>query len=157
MDRISKHISYHEATKSATAKRFGLDNTPNEDQLQAMKFTAEKLFEPLRAYIGKPINVTSMFRSLIVNQKIGGSKTSQHMKGEAMDLVHYSSEANNKTIFDFFYSEGIEFDQLIWEFGTKDCPDWVHVSIRRDGKNRGQVLRVYRVDGRSKYVPFDLY
>ena len=86
MNNISTHISYKECMHSNTALRKGLDNTPNEAQLKCMKDIAEGLFEPLREWVGGPIKITSMFRGEPVNTAIGGSKNSQHMKGQALDL-----------------------------------------------------------------------
>ena len=84
--KISKHITYAEAIHSNTAKRKSIDNTPNPTQVETMKLTAEKIFEPLREWVGGPIKVNSFFRSPELNEKIGGSKTSQHCKGQAIDI-----------------------------------------------------------------------
>ena len=86
MKNISKHISYREGTFSVTAKRLGLENEPNEKQLENMKLLAEKIFEPLRQYVGKPIKINSFFRSPELNRAIGGSSKSQHCKGQAIDI-----------------------------------------------------------------------
>ena len=84
--KISDHITYAEAIHSQTAKRKGIDNTPNPNQIEAMRLLAEKVFEPLRGWVGGPIKVNSFFRSPELNTKIGGSKTSQHCKGQAIDI-----------------------------------------------------------------------
>lgn len=143
MSQISAHISYAEATKSQAAVRAKIDNSPNESQLAAMKLVAEKCFEPLRKYHGKPIAITSFFRNEKVNKLVGGSATSQHMKGEAMDIDAdvFNNGITNKQIFDWLKAN-VEFDQLIWEYGNKQNPDWVHVSYRADGKNRNQILTI---------------
>ena len=83
---ISKHISYKEGVHSNTALRRGIENIPNEEQLANMKLIAEKIFEPLRSYVGGPIKINSFFRCPELNTAIGGSKTSQHCKGQAMDI-----------------------------------------------------------------------
>ena len=86
MDRISKHITYAEAIHSNTAKRKQIDNTPNQAQVDAMRLLAEKIFEPLRKVVGGPIKVNSFFRSVALNEAIGGVASSQHCKGQAIDI-----------------------------------------------------------------------
>ena len=90
MENISKNITYAEAIHSQTAKRKGIDNTPNPTQVENMKLTAEKIFQPLREWVGGPIKINSFFRSPELNEAIGGSKTSQHCKGQAIDTVSYT-------------------------------------------------------------------
>lgn len=155
MNKISKHISYAEATKSSTAIRLGIDNTPNDEQLANMKLVAEEVFEPVRAFVGKPLSVNSFFRNEATNQAIGGSSRSQHCKGQAIDIDGDAYGVDNKLIFDFIRAE-VLFDQLIWEFGTDKQPAWIHVSRVKDG-NRRQVLQAKKIDGKTKYVPFGLY
>jgi len=151
---ISKYVTYAEATKSDTAIKFGIKNEPNEEQLRAMKNVATKIFDPVREFIGKPLGVTSFFRSAALNKKIGGSsKTSQHMLGEAIDIdCDKFGHSSNKIIFDFIRAT-LEFDQLIWEYGDNNNPDWVHVSLKLNGKNRKQILQKTK----EAYLPFNLY
>jgi len=140
MKRISKHISYKEAVGSNYAKQKGIKNKPNEEQVENMKLLAEKVFEPLREWVGCPIRVNSMFRSLELNTALKGSKTSSHMKGEAMDITSMAcGKENCKSNLDMFHwiKDNLEFDQLIWEFGAE--PKWLHVSYNKDN-NRKQVL-----------------
>ena len=140
MKRISKHISYKEAVGSNYAKQKGIKNKPNEDQVENMKLLAEKVFEPLREWVGCPIRVNSMFRSKELNSAIKGSSTSSHMKGEAMDITSMAcGKENCKSNLDMFHwiKDNLEFDQLIWEFGKE--PKWLHVSYNKDN-NRKQVL-----------------
>jgi hypothetical protein len=144
MENISEHISYKEATLSPTAVRMGIDNTPDEHHLKRMKLVAEKCFEPIRKHYGKPIKVTSMFRSLELNKAIGGSSTtSQHMQGEAIDFVC----DDMKELIEWI-RKNIEHDQLIYEYGNDESPDWIHISYTEQRPNRQQVLRVKRVDGK---------
>lgn len=148
---ISKHITLAEATKSQQALRLGISNQPTKDHLENMKALAEHCFEPLRDYFGVPIAVTSFYRSPELNSAIGGSKSSQHCKGEAMDIdADVFGNLKNSQIF-YWLVNNVIFDQLIWEFGTKDQPDWVHVSFRRDGKNRKQILRAIKDCGTTIY------
>ena len=147
---ISKHVSYNEGIRSNTAVRRGIDNTPNDEQLDNMVKTAEEIFEPLRAYVGGPIKVNSFFRCLELNTAIGGSKSSQHMKGQAMDLDDTFGRCTNAEMYEFI-KEHLDFDQLIWEFGDDDNPAWVHVSYVSPEKNRKRCLKAYKENGKTKY------
>jgi zinc D-Ala-D-Ala carboxypeptidase len=131
---ISKHISFDEATVSNTATRFGIENNPSDIQLACMKLVAEKCFEPLRTWYNKPIKVNSFFRCESLNAKVGGSKTSQHVKGEAIDISGGNKEENKK-LFDWC-KDNLEFDQLINEYDFT----WVHISYTV--KNRKQILAI---------------
>lgn len=158
MDKISKHITYNEATSSYLALKYGIINIPNEFQLKNMILLAEAIFEPLRAFVGKPIAVTSFFRSKALNSKLKGSRTSQHManNGAAMDLdADIYGYITNKDIFDYI-RENLDFDQLIAEYpDDKGNPSWVHVSYKEKG-NRKQVFIAYPIgNGRTKYIPYN--
>ena len=148
--RISKHITYAEAIHSNTAKRRGIDNTPSPVHVETMKVTAAKIFEPLREFVGGPIKVTSMYRSPALNEAIGGSKTSQHMKGQAMDLDDVYGFKTNAEMYHWI-KENLNFDQLIWEFGTDTNPNWIHVSYVNDEDNRNRCLKAYKENGKTKY------
>ncbi len=149
MDNISEHITYLEATKSQQAVRCGIKNNPNPDELASMRILANKVFEPLRLYFGKPIGISSFYRNAGVNAMIGGSRTSQHCKGEAMDIdADIFGGVTNKQIFDYI-RKNLDFDQLIWEFGTNENPAWVHVSYSKN--NRKQVLISELKDGKTYY------
>lgn len=149
--RISQHISYAEATKSQQAVRFNIINKPNEEQLESMRNLANKVFEPIRRNFKKPIAITSFFRSPALNKVIGGSLTSQHCKGEAMDIdADVFGGVTNSEIFHFI-KNNLDFDQLIWEFGNHKEPDWVHVSLRIN-TNRRQILRAEKRNGSTVYI-----
>lgn len=141
MNQISKHITYSESIKSQQAIRLGIDNTPNSEQLEAMKLVAEKCFEPVREHFNIPIGISSFFRSEKLNSAIGGSKNSQHCKGEAIDIdADIYGKITNKQIFEYI-KNNLLFDQLIWEYGNDENPDWVHVSYSKKG-NRKQILKI---------------
>ena len=148
---ISKHISYKEGVHSITAIRKGIDNEPNEEQLANMKLVAEKVFEPLRVFINGPIKVNSFFRSPDLNKAIGGSTKSQHCKGQAIDIDDTYGKATNAEMY-WWIKENLDFDQMIWEFGNNNNPDWVHVSYVSPDKNRNRCLKAYREDGKTKYM-----
>jgi hypothetical protein len=156
MDRVSKHISLKEAIKSRTAMKHGISNTPNEAELATMKITANNMFEPLREYHGKPIGISSFFRSPKVNSKVGGSSTSQHVRGEAIDIDAdiYDNGITNAEIFHFI-KDNLDFDQLIWEFGDQNNPGWVHVSHTSRRKNRNKVTIAYKSGSKTKYKAWD--
>ena len=142
MDNISEHISYKEATYSPTAVANGILNDPNEEQLECMKNVAENCFEPARIHFGIAFKVNSFFRSLELNAKIGGSSTSDHVNGKAIDFEVYNKVASvsNATVYGWMKTN-IEYDQLIWEKGTDIEPDWIHVSYR-ESNNRMQEIRI---------------
>ena len=148
---ISKHISYKEGTYSITAIRKGIDNTPNNDQLLKMVSVAEEVFEPLRAYVGGPIKINSFFRCPELNTAIGGSSKSQHCKGQAIDIDDTFGRMTNAEMYNFI-KDNLEFDQIIWEFGDDDNPDWVHVSYVSLKDNRNRCLKAYRENGKTKYM-----
>lgn len=154
MEKISKYLSYEEATKSPTAIRMGISNDPDPVQLENMKYVAKEIFDKCREFVGGPLAATSFFRSKALNAAIpGSSTTSQHMNGQAMDLdCDVYKFGSNLAVFDFIRTELI-FDQVINEYPDKfGIPAWVHVSKTRTG-NRGQVL----VKLKSKYIPFGEY
>ena len=149
--KISKHISYEEATYSSTANRLGIDNTPGREALKNMKLVAEAVFEPLREHFGSPIGVTSFYRCEALNRALKGSLRSSHIKGEAIDIdADIYGSLSNKDIFEYI-ADNLEFDQLIWEFGTDDNPAWVHVSYSKDN-NRMQKLVAKKLDGFTSYI-----
>ena len=148
---ISKHISYKEGVYSITAIRRGIDNTPNNDQLLKMVSVAEEVFEPLRNYVGGPIKINSFFRCPELNTAIGGSSKSQHCKGQAIDIDDTFGRMTNAEMYNFI-KDNLEFDQIIWEFGDDDNPDWVHVSYVSSKDNRNRCLKAYRENGKTKYM-----
>ena len=147
---ISKHISYREGVYSRTATRLGIDNTPNDEQLENMELVAEEVFEPLRAWVGGPIKINSFFRSPKLNTAIGGSSKSQHCKCQAIDIDDTFGRATNAEMYHFI-KKHLDFDQMIWEFGDEDNPDWVHVSYVSSDKNRNRCLQAYKEKGKTKY------
>ena len=147
---ISKHISDKEGVYSTTATRQGLDNTPNEEQLANMKLLAEKVFEPLRDCVGGPIRINSFFRGPELNKAIGGSSKSQHCKGQAVDIDDGGCKKSNAEMY-YWIKENLDFDQMIWEFGNDDNPNWVHVSYVSPDKNRNRCLKAYKENGKTKY------
>jgi len=153
--KISEHLDLVEVTRSETAKRKGISNMPTPEHLENFKKLAQNIFEPIRKHFGVPIHISSGYRSKSLNSAIGGSLTSQHCFGEAIDIDMDGSTngVTNKMVFDFIKAN-LSFDQLIFEFGTKDAPDWVHVSFESTGKQRKQILRATKVGGKTVYKPY---
>ena len=148
--KISAHITYPEAIHSNTAKRKGIDNTPNPTQVENMKLLAEKIFEPLREWVGGPIKVNSFFRSEALNESIGGASSSQHCKGQAIDIDDVYGRKSNAEMYNWI-KENLNYDQMIWEFGTDMQPNWIHVSYVSEEDNRNKCLKAYKEHGKTKY------
>jgi len=141
MNNISEHITYAEATKSQTGIRKGIDNTPNETQLAAMRLVAENIFEPIRKHFGVPIGISSFFRSKALNKAVGGAATSYHMKGEAIDIDgDIFGGVSNKMIFDYVRTN-LDYHELIWEYGSNFNPAWVHVTYKATG-NKKEIIYI---------------
>jgi D-alanyl-D-alanine dipeptidase len=153
--QLSEHLSLAEVTRSDSAKRRGISNMPTPAHIENFKLLAENVFEPIRKHFGKPIHISSGYRSDALNKAIGGSKTSQHCTGEAIDIDMDGSShgITNKMVFDYI-KDNLNFDQLIWEFGTASNPDWVHVSYESTDKQRKQILRAVKSGGATSYVPY---
>ena len=139
---LSAHVTLAEFENSPTATTHGINNKMSESQIESAKLLCENVFEPLRLYLNTPIKINSGYRSGQLNKKIGGSTTSQHCKGEALDL-HIGAKGFN------FIKDKLNFDQLIWEFGNDENPQWVHVSY--SSKNRKQVLKATKKNGKTIY------
>ena len=136
MKKISKHITYKEATHSNYAKQYKIANKPSSDDIENMELLAEKVFEPLREWVEAPIRVNSMFRSLELNSALKGAPRSSHMKGQAFDITSMGGKTNLEMFH--YIKDNLDFDQLIWEYGNE--PVWLHVSYVNETENRGQVL-----------------
>ena len=152
MDKISDHISYRESVRSSTADRLGIENKPGQVELVNMKIIAERIFEPLRDWVGGPIRINSFYRGPQLNKAIGGSKRSQHMEGRAIDLDDTYGHKTNAEMF-YYIKQNLDFDQLIWEFGTDENPNWIHVSYVSEDGNRQRCLKAYKdADNKTKYM-----
>lgn len=150
--KLSAHFALAEFTRSESAKRYGVSNEPTPEHLENLKVLCEKVLEPIRMKFG-PINISSGYRSKALNHYIGGSLKSQHCEAKAADIdMDGMGGASNTEIFNFI-KDTLDFDQLIWEFGDNNKPDWVHVSYNK-GANRKQVLRALKVNGKTAYAPY---
>ena len=150
--KLSEHLDLSEVTRSESAKRKGISNMPTEAHIANFKLLAENIFEPIRQHFRCPIIISSGYRSKELNAAIGGSLTSQHCQGEAIDIDMDGTPngVTNKMVFDYI-KDNLNFDQLIYEFGDANNPDWVHVSYESTGKQRKQILRATRSGGKTLY------
>ena len=130
--------------------RRGIKNNPNAEQMENMVAIAEEVFEPLRVWVGGPIKINSFFRSPELNKAIGGSGKSQHCHGQAIDLDDTFGRATNAEMYNFI-KKNLDFDQIIWEFGDDENPDWVHVSYVSPDQNRNRCLKAYKKSGKTNY------
>ena len=145
--KISQHLTLAELIRSESAKRLGISNMPTQEHIENLKGLAENIFEPIRNHFGSPIYISSGYRSQKLNAAIGGSMNSQHSRGMAIDIDMDGTDIKNSAIFE--YAKTLPFDQLIWEFGTKDNPDWVHISY--SPLNRKQILYATKRNGKTIY------
>jgi hypothetical protein len=152
MTQLSKNFTLEEFTFSPTAIKKGISNKPTALDVSNMEALCEHVLEPLREWLNEGsrkkvgIKISSGYRSRQLNEIIGGSKSSQHMTGQAVDF-----DLGEKCADVFQYiRENLEFDQMIWEFGNDNQPDWIHVSYAKNG-NRKQCLRAYRLNGKTQY------
>ena len=146
--KLSAHFALGEFTRSESAKREGLDNTPTAEHLENLKTLCEKVLEPIRLRFGS-INISSGYRGKMLNHFIGGSVSSDHCVGRAadIDMDDSGTGVTNKEIFDYI-KDNLEFDQVINEFNYA----WVHVGYRQ-GANRKQVLDAVKEGGKTVYRP----
>lgn len=153
-DRLSPHLTLAEVTVSDTAKRLGIPNVPTPEHVANLQRLAAAIFEPIRLHFGVPIYVSSGYRSAALNAVTpNAARVSQHLLGQALDLDQDGRDTGVRNVDVFEYIRtALPFDQLIWEYGDDDNPDWVHVSYRAT-RRRGEILRAYRVvlpDGTTK-------
>jgi len=153
--KLSEHLDLSEVVRSESAKRKGISNMPTAEHIANFKVLAEKVFEPIRTNFRCPIIISSGYRSKELNAAIGGSATSQHCSGEAIDIDMDGTPngVTNRMVFDYI-KDNLVFDQLIYEFGNSENPDWVHVSYETNGAQRKQVLRASRMNGKTVYSKY---
>lgn len=152
--KLSNYVSLAEVTKSDTARRKGISNEPTPEHLENLKIICVEVFDKVRTHFGVPLFISSGYRSEALNKAIKGSRTSDHSLGRALDLDQdfRGNGVTNMEVFEFI-KDNLEFDQLIYEFGTTKNPDWVHVGYRK-GANRKQVLVAYKEGTKTKYKAF---
>ena len=147
--KLSENFSLSELTKSQTAVRKGINNEPGTAEIENLIHLAEAVLQPVREHFGKPVMISSGYRSPALCEAIGSSSKSQHARGEAADFEIHG--VDNKELATWI-SKNTEFDQLILEFYNEGDPNsgWVHCSAVTEAP-RKQVLRASKVEGRTKY------
>jgi hypothetical protein len=151
--KLSNNLSLAEMTKSSTAQRRGIDNMPTPEHMENMKVLAAKIFQPIREHFNRPILISSGYRSKALNDAIGGSQTSQHSIGEAIDIDMDGTTLSNTDVFNYI-KDNLDFDQLIWEFGNEQKPDWVHVSYKANGPQRKSILVAKKINNKTTYQKY---
>lgn len=134
-----KYFTIEELTDSSVARQLHIDNTPTAEIKENLTALVRHILDPARTALGKPIRVNSGYRCTLLNTCVGGTQNSQHLRGEAADICTGSPEENRK-LFEILLN--MPFDQLIWERGNSHGPAWIHVSYRRNGNNRGEVIHL---------------
>ena len=149
--KLTANFSLSELTKSQTAERKGIDNTPSTEHQENLKKLCENVLQPVRDHFEQVVSVSSGYRSPELCTAIGSKITSQHAKGQAADFEIFG--VSNKALADYIDSE-LHYDQLILEYWNESDPNsgWVHCSFS-EGNNRKQYLRAYKEDGKTKYEP----
>ena len=149
--KLTANFSLNELTKSQTAERKGIDNTPSPDHQENLKKLCENVLQPVRDHFEQVVSVSSGYRSPELCTAIGSKITSQHAKGQAADFEIFGT--SNKELADYI-NENLDYDQLILEYWNESDPNsgWVHCSYS-EGNNRNQYLRAYKEDGKTKYEP----
>ena len=144
---LSKNFTLQEFTKSVSAIRNDIDNSPNAEHIRNIQLLVKYVLQPLREGLNKPIRITSGYRSEALNKAIKGSKKSQHCKGQAADLqFKVDGVMNNKMVWDKVIELGLPFDQMINEFNYS----WIHISYNHE-YNRKSLLEAYKESGKTKY------
>lgn len=155
--KLSKNFSLKEFTRSSTASRLGIDNTPTDEHLENIKHVVNQICQPVRDHFNKPVTITSGYRSPDLNAAVGGSTRSQHSKGEAVDLEIFGIA--NKKVADWIV-DNCEFDQVILEFYNPAegiNSGWVHASLKREGGNRRMKLIAYKDGVSTRYESVDSF
>jgi len=150
--KLTENFSLNELTKSQTAERKGIDNTPSAEHQENLKSLCEMILQPIRDHFGQVVSVSSGYRSPELCTAIGSKITSQHAKGQAADFEIFG--VSNKELADYI-DQNLDYDQLILEYWKgEDEPNsgWVHCSFNTQG-NRKQYLRAYKENGSTKYEP----
>ncbi|WP_404987214.1 D-Ala-D-Ala carboxypeptidase family metallohydrolase [Chryseobacterium sp. M5] len=151
---LSKYLSYNQAIKSDTASRNKLDNTPNKLEIENLKHLGLNIYDKIYEKFNGKVKLTSVFRSEKVNKKVGGSSTSQHRYGQALD-IQGTNGVTNKQIFKYV-KENLNYHQIIWEYGSASEPNWVHVGCKPVGNQKKNTRAIRGANGKTQYINFNL-
>jgi hypothetical protein len=153
MVALSKYATLDECSRSVTASRLGIDNNPPLEVRDNLREICSKVFDPCREFVGGPLAIASGYRCPKLNKAVGGSKTSEHMLGQALDIDCDTFGGKTNAELFYFIKDNLDFNQLIWEFGTDKNPEWVHVSYSRL-HNKKKVIKATKVKGKTIYTIF---
>jgi hypothetical protein len=153
MVALSKYATLDECSRSVTASRLGIDNNPPLEVRDNLREICSKVFDPCREFVGGPLAIASGYRCPKLNKAVGGSKTSEHMLGQALDIDCDTFGGKTNAELFYFIKDNLNFNQLIWEFGTDKNPEWVHVSYSRLN-NKKKVIKATKVKGKTIYTIF---
>jgi hypothetical protein len=153
MVSLSKYATLDECSRSVTASRLGIDNNPPLEVRDNLREICSKVFDPCREFVGGPLAIASGYRCPKLNKAVGGSKTSEHMLGQALDIDCDTFGGKTNAELFYFIKDNLDFNQLIWEFGTDKNPEWVHVSYSRL-HNKKKVIKATKVKGKTIYTIF---
>jgi hypothetical protein len=153
MVALSKYATLDECSRSVTASRLGIDNNPPLEVRDNLREICSKVFDPCREFVGGPLAIASGYRCPKLNKAVGGSKTSEHMLGQALDIDCDTFGGKTNAELFYFIKDNLDFNQLIWEFGTDKNPEWVHVSYSRLN-NKKKVIKATKVKGKTIYTIF---
>lgn len=147
---LSANFTLKELTRSDTADRLGIDNTPDDEQIESLRLLCENILQPVRDHFGKPVKINSGFRCPALNQATGGSATSDHCKGQACD---FEIDGVSNPDLAQFIADNLKYTQLILEFYTQGQPNsgWVHASFNPDNL-KCQELTAVKVAGKTQYL-----
>ena len=148
--KLTHNFTLEELTESTTAERLGIDNTPNNEQINNLALLCERILQPLRNEIGMSIVISSAFRCVALNRAVGGSSTSDHCLALAGDIK--SSNGDHKMLFDKIIEMKLPYKQLIYEFGTDEQPKWIHVALDLSETPKRQILKAVKIEGKTKYL-----
>lgn len=153
--KLSKNLDLSEVTRSESAKRHGISNQPTPEHIENFKLLAEKIFEPIREHFNVPIRISSGYRSKDLNAKIGGSKTSDHCFGYAIDIDNDGTSITNNEIF-YFIKDNLKWKQLIFEFPVNGKASWIHVSYQASNL-KNEILIAKKLYGKTVYIHYKTY
>ena len=150
--KLSENLDLSEVIRSESAKRHGINNQPTPEHIENFKLLAEKIFQPIRDHFKVPIRISSGYRSKELNAKIGGSKTSDHCFGYAIDIDNDGTSITNNEIF-YFIKDNLKWKQLIFEFPVNGQASWIHISYQANNL-KNQILIAKKLYGKTVYINY---
>lgn len=151
--KLSENLELAEVLRSESAKRNGIANVPTKEHIENLKELAINVFQPIRNHFKVPIRISSGYRSKELNKRIGGSQTSHHSKGQAIDIDMDGTSITNKQVFDFI-KDNLKFTQLIAEFPVNGDLSWVHIGYDKNNLKK-EILVAKKLYGKTVYIKYN--